>query len=118
MNIKVINRIALVLIVFWVLALLPNPITIFIVSKFYRIQIEVFVQAHTAVINVINYLDKIVTGLWLFFQSRHTNSWRWVWVLLGLIYGISAVFLYFLIQLRQEQKLNNEIQGEEKLQLG
>lgn len=118
MNIKIINRIALVLLIIWVLALLPNPITIFIVSKFYRENFEIYIQVHTAVINVISYLDKIVTGLWLFFQTKHNKALRWVWILCGLIYGISAVFLYFLIHLRREQKLNNEIQGEEKLQLG
>lgn len=110
MEIKKLEKFAIVIIILWLITLLVSPL-LFDVVLLSLLDLEVFgsLSARENLINVaLMFLRNIVElaiGLWLFFQTR---SAKWIWLMLGIIFGINAAILYYLIQYIDLQKSEKE----------
>ena len=109
---KKIEVVAVVLIVFWAFALLSNSImSIIMLVDLYEpergssiIRMGVF-----QVLSILHVLVKFGVAIWLFNQAKRDRATSWVWGLFGLIFGISAAILYFLMQLIEEMKMKRNV---------
>lgn len=54
---------------------------------------------------VVPFLAKILVGAWLFWTAERNGDSRWVWLALGLAFGLVAVILYFLLRTLEQHGL-------------
>ncbi len=106
---KKIEGVAVVLIVLWVLTLFASPILTIAAARIYSIEEYINIQwTHKALIaarSIVSVLVYLGVAIWLFIQAKRDKASPWVWGLFGLIFGISAAILYFLMQFIEEMKM-------------
>ena len=112
MDMKKIEKIAIILIVLWVLTLASNPVITIIMGRLYSpqefVNITFMQKGLLAARTILGLLVQIGIAVWLFMQAKRDKAARWVWALFGLTFGISAAILYFLLQLIEEMKLKRK----------
>jgi len=50
-------------------------------------------------IPVIMFIIRIAIALWLYIRANRETKYPWMWCLLGLVFGLVAVGVYFLIDI-------------------
>ena len=110
---KSFEKIAVVLIVLWLISLIQSPLTMFLVGE-KLIGAEQGVQlggmlgtiasAHVLLSQVVN----IAVGIWLFVVAKKNNRTPWIWLLFGLFFGLIAAVLYYLIEIHDALKTANK----------
>jgi hypothetical protein len=50
----------------------------------------------------------LAVGIWLFVQARKSEDTPWIWLLFGLVYGLIAAVLFFLLRVN-DSKIPNRI---------
>lgn len=45
----------------------------------------------------------LAVGIWLSLQAKKSNSTPWIWLLFGLVYGLIAAALFFLVKLHESR---------------
>ncbi len=103
---KKIERLAIVLLILWVVSLIPNPLTTIIATRMYGhtefTQFR-FLQSTLAAAQVLLAgAVYIGVGIWLFLEAQRDQKAKWVWLLFGIVFGVVAVALFLLLQLREE----------------
>ncbi len=106
---KKIEVVAIVLIILWTVLLLTTSILSFIsLASIYPPDegasrlIEIGVRQTQMMLYI---LVQFGVAIWLFIQAKRDRARSWLWGLFGLIFGIVAVVLYFLMQLIKEMKI-------------
>ena len=109
---KRIEKVAIVLMVLWVLTLVSNPATSIIMARLYGAKEygQITFTQHTLVTvrAVLCALVQTGVAVWLFVEATRDKAARWVWSLFGLTFGLSAAILYFLVQLVEESRLKRQ----------
>jgi len=108
MIMKNIEKLAIVLIVLWVLTLFQNPVLSVIMAKLYG-PYEVgpdnlTLSMMAGVRSMVGLLVQIGIGIWLLVLAKREGATPWIWLLFGLCFGISAAILFFIIKVYEEIK--------------
>jgi len=103
-----IEKIAIVLIVLWFLALAPTPLITVIMAQIYGAeqisQMNLGLKTIIMVSSFVGVLVNIGVAVWLYIQAKKDKNSPWVWCLFSLVFGIIAAVLYFLMQLIEQLK--------------
>ena len=106
---KKIEVVAIALIILWTVLLLYSSILSFIsLADLYEPDKDASRFIDIGVMTVQRILYVVVqfgVAIWLFIQAKRDRTRSWVWGLFGLIFGIVAVVLYFLMQLIEQMKM-------------
>jgi len=100
--VKNVEKFAIVAIVLLILSTVPSPLFNVIIAKLYD-------RPELAQYNILTYMMAMGTafsrslvgigvGIWLFILARRENATPWIWLLLGLVFGLMAVVLFFLMK--------------------
>ncbi|MEO0376595.1 MAG: hypothetical protein AAF329_18630 [Cyanobacteria bacterium P01_A01_bin.17] len=105
------EKLAIILIVLWLITLFPNPLTTLLLTRFYPPEaigrMELAESAMVTFRVTIAALVQIGVGYWMFIQATRDHRSQWTWCLFGLTFGINAAILYFLVQLTEQVKLKS-----------
>lgn len=103
---KRIEQLAIVLLILWVVSLIPNPLTTIVAARMYGhaefMQFQFLQSALASAQVLLAGAVHIGVGIWLFLEARRGQKTPWVWLLFGLVFGLVAVVLFLLLQLREE----------------
>ena len=106
---KIINKLAIILLIFWIIVLVPNPLTSMMIAKMYGPKyIQEIDNTHyilTATRTILSMSVRIGVAVWLFIQATRDKTARWMWSLLGINFSIGAAVLYILVQQVEAMKL-------------
>jgi di/tricarboxylate transporter len=104
---KKLEWLALVLVV---LILLTTFLSLFGDCLFARLYGREFVgksnaqlRAITTVRSVLSIIVHLAVGIWLFVQARQSKGTPWIWLLFGLVYGLLAAVLFFLLKMCEQK---------------
>jgi len=99
---KNIEKLAIVVIV--LLFLTEIPYTLFY-SIIYRLYGSEVVQQYRSLMTILAFgfpvsrlLVRIAVGIWLFIQAKRDDAAPWVWFLFGLVAGLLAAALFYIIK--------------------
>jgi len=99
---------AIILIIAAVVARISSPLTQIIIMKLFSNQeyqnLCVEARLMGTIWNMIIWLVNIVIAVWLFVAAKRNVRAKWIWALFGLTYGLSAIILYFIMDLIEEIK--------------
>jgi 4-amino-4-deoxy-L-arabinose transferase-like glycosyltransferase len=105
---KNLEKLAIVLIVLWVLTLFQNSVLSVIMATLYgphEVASDNWTLAMMAgVRSIVSVCVQIGVGIWLFVLARRKNATPWVWLLFGLCFGITAAILFFIIEVYEAVK--------------
>jgi len=114
MELKKIERFAIVILFLWLITLFVSPIFIdTLLVRYFDFDTYTTFSASQRILNIVllflTNLVELAIGIWLFIQAKSTNSAKWIWLMLGFVFRINAAILYYLIQyidvLTQKKKL-------------
>ena len=54
--------------------------------------------------SLISIMVNLAIGIWLFIQARQSNNVPWIWLLFGLIYGLIAAVLFYILRIYESQR--------------
>ena len=54
---------------------------------------------------ILHRLVSIGVGIWLFILARRENRTPWVWLLFGMVYGLLAAVLFFVLKLCESERI-------------
>ena len=57
--------------------------------------------------SLISIMVNLAIGIWLFIQARQSNNVPWIWLLFGLIYGLIAAVLFYILRIYESQRLES-----------
>jgi uncharacterized BrkB/YihY/UPF0761 family membrane protein len=103
-NMKNIEKLALLIIVLWVISLpLSSYVGLYLIPEHVS-QAELPHLKHLTYIFswvsiVIGKMVDIGIAIWLFSTARKDNASAWLWALLGLTSGVLAAVLYYLVRI-------------------
>lgn len=107
-SMKTVEKIAIILIGLWLVTHICNPLFGILAARIYgREEFAHLTQLNWLLVtsqSIVPALVQIGVAVWLFQQARRDSRSRWTWSLFGLVFGISAAFLYFLMQLVEQMK--------------
>lgn len=97
-----------------ILFLLTHFLSLFGSALIERVYSREYVGTHYAHLSLITFarslLSRIVNlaiGIWLFVQARQSNSTPWIWLLFGMVYGLIAAALFYLLRIYEAKGYNN-----------
>ena len=114
MEIIKVEKFAIVIIILWLVTLFVSPFLFNIIFLNF-LDLETFSALSTmeTTINLallfLRHIVEFAIGVWLFFHAKSMNSAKWLWLMLGFVFGINAVILYYLIQYIDSHKSKKEI---------
>ena len=99
---KKLERLALLLIT---LLILTNFLSLFGSALIARLYGPAFVNTSNAYLkltvsvrSLLSIIVNLAVGIWLFIQARQSKSTPWIWLLFGMVYGLIAAVLFFLLR--------------------
>ena len=105
---KKIEVLVIVVIILWIIGLIPN-ISSSIMLKIYppseSNEAISYLKSTALIRSILTVSVQIGIAIWLFFEASKGNESRWVWLLFGLIYGILAAILFYIIRAYELLKL-------------
>ena len=103
---KNLERLVLVALVLWVASFVADPAILFIATKLGGHKAAMPLTAMDVmpitIKAIIGELVRIGVGIWLFMQAKRDGNSRYLWALFGLVFSLTAVVLYLLVQLLDE----------------
>jgi uncharacterized membrane protein len=117
MDIKKIEKFAIILIILWVL---QKPISYLISMVYFNVSFLEEVK-HMWAWNILSsYAGMLITellnifiGIWLYCIAKKENQGiPWFWLMLGIFTGVLAALLYFVLRIYQSLKSENELPTE------
>lgn len=107
-----IERIAIVVLILWVVSFIPNPLTTIVVARMYghdEFQQFQFLKSVLASISILlTWGVHIAIGVWLFFEAKRNQKSKWSWLLFGIVFGLVAVVLFVLLQIHADLRTRKE----------
>jgi len=103
-----IERLAIVVLILWVVSLIPNPLTEVVAARMYGH--DGFQQFHflkSALVSaslLVSWAVNIAVGVWLFLEAKRGQKAKWIWLLFGIVFGLVAVALFVLLQIQEDLK--------------
>lgn len=98
-----IEILAILLLVLWAISFIPHFGMNILVGKLYgpqgHMQLNAMQNSFILVQTVLMAAVKLGIGIWLFIEARKHNKCAWIWMLLGLVFGIPAAILYYLMMI-------------------
>ena len=98
------EKIAILLVIAWLIALIFPFFADTIVLRFMTLEeygaLKSLQQVTLIAMSVITFLVQIVIGVWLYIDSKKKGNKPWVWLLFGFVFGINALILYYLIEIK------------------
>ena len=61
----------------------------------------------TSARSLLSIIVNLVIGIWLFIQARQSKSTPWIWLLFGMVYGLIAAVLFYLLRIFESKAYNN-----------
>lgn len=61
----------------------------------------------TSARSLLSILVNLAVGIWLFMQARQSQSTPWIWLLFGMVYGLIAAVLFFLLRIYESKSWKN-----------
>lgn len=109
-DMKRFEKFAIVLLILWAVTLVPNRMSFMIMGLLLKSNVELdqmtaMQMSLGTAQRLLSVALQIAIAVWLFIQATRDGAARWVWVLLAVIFGLSAPILYFLLRILQELKL-------------
>lgn len=109
---KQVERLAVVLIIATVLTTVSSPITQMITMRMLSVSEvrSMTLEAHAMrwVQVMIAWLVNVALGVWLFLTAKRSGRAKWIWALFALTSGLGAVILYFILDLLDQLKRQND----------
>ena len=104
---KKLECLALVLIILFVLATFLSVFGDWVFARLYGREFMSKSNAQLKVItlvrSVLSIIVHLAVGIWLFVQARQAKGTPWIWLLFGLVYGLLAVVLFFLLKIYESR---------------
>jgi hypothetical protein len=101
------ESLALVLII---LMILTNFVSLFgggLIARIYGPEYAAINSANVRLVtSARSFLSMIVNlaiGIWLFIQAKENNNRPWIWLLFGMIYGLIAPVLFFILTAHESE---------------
>jgi hypothetical protein len=111
---KQFEKLAIILVVLWILTVIPNRIIPMLLVRLMGVeQIGEFTALESCLIGaraVLGVALHMAISIWMFVQCTRDNAARWVWAVFGIFFGLSAPILYFLLKIGEETKRIRESQ--------
>ena len=102
------EKIAIILLILWVLTLIPNPLLNIIAGRLYAheeyMAFRLLSSSLVSIQALLGLAVQIGVGVWLFTEAKKENDTAWLWLVLGLVFGLIAAVLYFLMKIYDELK--------------
>ena len=109
---KRIEQLAIIVLILWVVSLIPNPLMTIVAARMYGhaeyMQFQFMQSALAAGQILLAGAVHIGVGIWLFLEARRGEKAKWVWLLFGVVFGLVAVVLFILLQIREELATRKE----------
>lgn len=107
-DLKRFEKAAVVILIIWVVTLIPNRLDLWALVLLYSGKSEEL-SHFSNLMKILGFTQGLISGavniavaFWMFVQARRDGAARCVWMLFGLVFGLIAPMLYFLLQLLQE----------------
>jgi hypothetical protein len=102
---KRIEKLAMVLIVAWIVQAVSGPaILTWIMKQAQGAETSPVLDVLGYVSGVCRWIVAIVCGVWLFAEADREKQSKWVWCLLGLLFHLQAVAIFVLYTILQEMR--------------
>ena len=106
MTTRRIEQLAIILLILWAVTLIPNPLLTILAARLYSNQefgqFKFLQSAMASAGMILSWAVHIGVGCWLFLEAQRSQKAKWVWVLFGIVFGLEAVVLFVLLQIRDE----------------
>ena len=66
----------------------------------------------TSIRSLLSIIVNLAVGIWLFIQAKHLQSTPWIWLLFGIVFGLIAAVLFFVIKLLESTSFQNATNDE------
>lgn len=114
-----ISKIAILLIVAFLLNLLFSTLSTPFLTAFFGVgdfaQYKMSVSIATIVNLILGYLLNIIIAIWTYREAKKQNERPWTWTAFALFFGLLAVITFYLmLVVRELRALRIEIKGDEK----
>ncbi len=104
---KKLEHLALLLVI---LLMLTHFLSLFGTALIVRVYGREFMSASNAELKLIttarsllSIIVNVIVGIWLFIQARQSGGTAWIWLLFGMVYGLVAVVLFFLLRVYERK---------------
>lgn len=108
---KQVETLAIALIVLTIVTNISSPLSQVMAARLFRNNevMSMTLEAHAMrwAQALIYYLVNAGLGIWLFLTAKQAGRAKWIWALFALTYGLSAVILYFVLDLLEQLKRRN-----------
>jgi len=71
------------------------------ISKFVQAQIKAYAAS-------IAFLENVISAIWLVFATKDTNANRIAWPLFGVVYGLWAIAIFYLLSIHDQLMQNQQ----------
>ncbi len=109
---KNLEKLAMLVVILWVLTLLPTPLMNYIAVRLYShaeyMQFNFLRSAYASMSILLGLSVHIGVAIWLFLQARRNGGTPWLWALFGIATGLTAAILYWLGEIRDQLIPKNE----------
>jgi len=96
---KSIEKLAIILIILWILSSVLTLIMPFIREIIRQYPYTMFMSY--TVSSILRLIVNIGIGIWLFILARREKSTPWIWLFFGLFAGLVAAVLFFVMKVYQ-----------------
>jgi hypothetical protein len=104
---KNIEKLAVFLIVAWVLQAVSTPAVIISMRNIALSEhLDVISRSLGFLSGVGHFLIALVCGVWLFLQGEKERQSKWVWCLFGLLFQLQAIAIFYLYVILQDMRGN------------
>ena len=116
---KSLEKLAMLVVILWCISLVPSPLINIIAARMYSpgeyMEFNALRTASAAGSILLGFSVHIGVAAWLFFQARRNGGTPWIWTLLGLATGLTAVLLYWLGEIREQLMPKDKTEAEPPL---
>lgn len=114
-----IDKVAILLIVAFILNLLFSTLSIPFLTAFLSVgdyaQYKLSVSTATIINLIFGYLLNIIVAIWMYREARKQNERPWTWTVFALFFGLIAVIIFYLILVIHELRaLRIEMKGNQQ----
>jgi hypothetical protein len=103
---KSLEKLAMLVVILWCVSLVPSPLMHMVAARMYSpqeyMEFNALRTAYAAGSILLGLSVHIGVAAWLFIQVRRNGGTPWIWTLLGLATGLTAVLLYWLGEIREQ----------------
>ena len=111
---KGIEKVAIILIILTIATIIFSTFSSIFVARIYGPDFLTYMNLQTRIVSGIIFffgvLVHIGVAIWLVFLARRHQAQPWIWCLFGLVFGLIAAILFYLIRIYEgsNPKLNDE----------